>query len=339
MARARAIAEHIGARVDGPDRELRGVASLEEAGPTDLAFCVGGRHARSLARTRAGAVIVREGVRVPEGCTALRHPEPRLGYARAAGRLVPSYWPDPGIDPRAAVDPEAVVAGATVEPFAVVCRGARIAPGAWIQAHAYVGAEAQIGARARLMPHAVVMERCTVGARTWVGPGAVVGADGFGYVRGPEGVIRVPQLGTVVLEEDVEVGANSCIDRAALGATRIGAGSKLDNLVQIAHGARIGVQCLLAAFAGVAGGAKLGDRVVMAGRSAVVDGVEVGDDVIFAALASASRTVPPKSRLGGSPARRYQRWLREVAALRQLPEALRVVERLRRAMEEENDEP
>ena len=125
------------------------------------------------------------------------------------------------------------------------------------------------------------------------------------------------------------------VDRAALDETRVGRGSRLDNLVQVAHGVRIGASCMLAAFAGIAGGARLGDRVVMAGRTAVIDGIEVGDDVVFAGLASASRDVPPRVRLGGSPARRYGLWLREVAALRQLPQTLRVVERLRRRVEGE----
>lgn len=339
MPTALAIAEHIGARCDGDGRlELSGVASLGSAGPKDLSFCSGGRHLAALAGTGAGAVIVRDGMEVPDGCVPLRHPNPRLAYAMAAAHMLPLDWPEPGVHPSACVEPDAVVDGATIGPFAVVGRGARVAPGAWVQAHAYVGAEARIGRDSRVMPHAVVMEGCTVGERVWLQPGAVIGADGFGHVVGPKGVLRVPQLGTVVLEDDVEVGANACIDRAALDETRVGAGSRLDNLVQVAHGVRIGAQCLMAAFAGVAGGAKLGDGVVMAGRTAVIDGIEVGDGVVFAGLASASRNVAAGTRLGGSPARRYRAWLREVAALRQLPETLRTVERLRRRMEEV-DEP
>lgn len=338
MHTARAIAERIGARCEGPDRPLTGVASLENATASDLSFCTGGRYLAMLAATSAGAVVVREGLQVPEGCTALRHANPRLAYARAATAMLPLDWPEPGVHPLASVDETADVGGATIGPFAVVAANATVRPGAWVQAHTYIGPNAYVGEDARLMPHAVVMEGCTIGRRVWLEPGAVIGADGFGHVIGPEGVLRVPQLGTVVLEDDVEVGANACIDRAALDETRVGAGSRIDNLVQIAHGARIGAQCLIAAFAGVAGGAKLGDRVVMAGRTAVVDGIEVGDDVVFAALASASRNVAARTRLGGSPARRYRVWLREVAAVRQLPEALRVLERLRRAHEEESDE-
>jgi UDP-3-O-[3-hydroxymyristoyl] glucosamine N-acyltransferase len=333
---AGSVAERIEAVCEGPrDRVLTGVASLETAGPDDLSFCTGGRYLPMLATTRAGAVVVADGLEVPAGCVALRHRNPRLGYARAATAMLPLDWPEPGVHPRAWVADDAVVEGATIGPFAVVASGAVVAPGAWVQAHAYIGAGVTVGARSRIMPQAVVMDGCTIGERVWLAPGAVVGADGFGHVVGPEGVLRVPQLGTVVLEDDVEIGANACIDRAALDETRVGEGSRLDNLVQVAHGVRIGARCLIAAFAGVAGGAKLGNGVVMAGRTAVIDGIEVGDGVVFAGLASASRNVAPGTMLGGSPARRYRSWLREVAALRQLPDTLRTVERLRRKLEED----
>ncbi|MCB9678553.1 MAG: UDP-3-O-(3-hydroxymyristoyl)glucosamine N-acyltransferase [Alphaproteobacteria bacterium] len=328
------IAAWIGATCEGPeDRVVTGVASLGNAGPGDLSFCSGGRWMSMLPGTRAGVLIARGDMECPAGAVVLRHPNPRFAYAVAAAHMLPLEWPDPGVHEKASVHPTAHVEGATIDPFAVIEAGAHVEAGAWVGAHAFVGRHAVIGAGSRIMPHAVVMERCVVGARCWLQPGAIVGADGFGHVVGQGGVLRVPQLGTVVLEDDVEIGANACVDRAALDETRIGRGSRLDNLVQIAHGVRVGAECLIAAFAGVAGGAKLGNRVVMAGRTAVVDGIEVGDDVVFAGLASASRDVPPRVRLGGSPARRYHLWLREVAALRQLPETLRVVERLRRKVE------
>ncbi|MBX2800954.1 MAG: UDP-3-O-(3-hydroxymyristoyl)glucosamine N-acyltransferase [Myxococcales bacterium] len=333
------LAELVGGVCEGPrDRVLSGVAALDEAGPSELSFCSGGRWAKRLPGTRAGAVLVSD-LPVPDGVVAVRHPNPRYAYALAAAVLVPLEWPEPSVHERAWVAQDATVQGATVDAFAVVESGATVAAGAWIQAHAYVGRGARVGGRSRLMPGCVVMEGCTVGERVWIQPGAVVGADGFGHVVGPDGPLRVPQLGTVVLEDDVEIGANACVDRAALHETRVGRGSRLDNLVQVAHGVRIGAECLLAAFAGVAGGARLGDRVVMAGRTAVTDGVEVGAGAVFAGLASASRRVPPGRKIGGSPARGYRKWLREVAALRQLPQLLKEVARLeQRVVRLEEDE-
>lgn len=327
------LAELVGGRCEGSlDRRITGVAPLDTAGPEQLSFCRGGAWARILPQTTAGAVFVSD-LDPPEGTVAIRVSDPRLAYALAAAALVPLQWPAAGIHAEAVIDPDAHVdPGATVDALAVIDAGAHVAAGAWVQAGAYVGRGAVIGVDARLMPHAVVMERCIVGARVWLQPGAVVGADGFGHVVGPDGPVRVPQLGTVVLEDDVEVGANACVDRAALDETRIGRGSRLDNLVQVAHGVRIGAECMLAAFAGVAGGARLGDRVVMAGRTAVVDGIEVGSGAVFAGLASASRNVPAGRKLGGSPARRYRTWLREVAATRQLPDLLRRFERLERTV-------
>ncbi|MFT4627013.1 MAG: UDP-3-O-[3-hydroxymyristoyl] glucosamine N-acyltransferase [Myxococcota bacterium] len=335
------LAAAIGAECEGAaDVSLRKVAPLDGAAEGDLAFCSGGRWVRGLATTRASAVLVGPKLEVPAGVVAIRCVDAREAYARAAALLLPLPWPEPGIHPAAQVHPSATVAGATIDALAVIEAGATIAPGAWVQSHAFVGSRSRIGKRARLMPHAVVMEDCTVGERVWLQPGAVIGADGFGHVLSAAGVVRVPQLGTVVLEDDVEVGANACVDRAALGETRVGRGSRLDNLVQVAHGVRIGAECLLAAFAGVAGSARLGDRVVMAGRTAVVDGIDVGDGARFAGLASASKDVPAGAVIGGSPARKYRQWLRETAAVKQLPALIRQVARLeRRAMEDDRDRP
>ncbi|MBT3217804.1 MAG: UDP-3-O-(3-hydroxymyristoyl)glucosamine N-acyltransferase [Proteobacteria bacterium] len=323
------IARLVGAKCEGPpDRALHTVASLDQAQADALTFCVGGRWAKMLEQTNAGAVLLNEG-EVPSGVVALRHPQPRYAYAQAAAAMFPCPWPEPGIDSTAAIAPSAVVhPEATVEAYVVIAAGATIGARTWVQGHTYVGRDAIIGEDCRLMPHSVVMDRCVVGDRVWLQPSAIIGADGFGQVPGPEGVRRIPQLGIAVLEDDVEVGANSCVDRGALDETRLGEGSRLDNLVQIAHGVRTGKDCLLAAFAGVAGGSRLGSRVIMGGRSGIIDGIEVGDDVIFAGLASASRNVRDGERLGGAPARPYLSWLKELASLRRLPKLRRAHSKL-----------
>ena len=298
---AGALAERVGAVCEGDAaRTISGVAPLERAGTADLSFCRGGRFAKALLTTRAAAVLVGPDLAVPDGVVALRCRDPRRAFALAASLIVPLAWPEPHVHPTASVDPTARIGpDVAIEPFAIVGPGAQIGAGSWLQGHTYVGRGAVIGERCRLMPSAVVMGGCQLGDRVWLHPGAVVGADGFGHVPTDDLPVRVPQLGTAVIESDVEIGANACIDRAALDETRIGRGARLDNLVQVAHGVRIGAGCLLAAFAGVAGGARLGDKVVMAGRTAVVDGIEVGEGAVFAGLASASRDVPARAKIGG----------------------------------------
>ena len=321
------LAQLLGATCEGPtEYPITGVASLDAATAQSLSFCEGGRWLSVLPSTQAGAVILDQG-QVPAGSVALRHPTPKLAYANALPTLIPAKWPKPGVHPTAVVHHAAQVAGATIDALAVVEAGAVVGQGTWIQAHAYVGPGAVLGTRCRIGPHASVMAGCKLGNRVLLHPGAVVGADGFGFVPTPEGPVRMPQLGTVVLEDDVEVGAQSCIDRAALGETRVGQHSKLDNLVQIAHGVQVGARCLLAAFAGVAGGARLGNGVRMGGRSSVDALVRVGHRAVLSGLASATKRVPEGLHIGGTPGRPHLQWLRELAALRQLPQQIRSSQR------------
>lgn len=330
------LAQQVGADCRGDrTRELTGIAALDRAGPGDLSLFTGGRWAPILPHTRAGAVFLAAAAALPEGVVGLVHPRPRWAYARAVHAMVPECWPEPAVHPTAVVHPSAQVGeGVTVGALAVVEADAVLGDGTWVMAHAYVGEGVVVGARCRLMPHAVVLEGSVLGDGVRLQPGAVVGGDGFGHAAGPDGPVRIPQLGVAVLEDRVEVGANSCVDRAALGETRVGRGTRLDNLVQVAHGVRTGAHCILAAFAGLAGGAVLGDGVLMAGRSGVIDGVRVGDGAVLAGLASATRDVPDGATLGGSPAQPYGTWLRQLASLRRLPGLLRRVEALERGVEE-----
>lgn len=316
------LAEAVGATCTGPsDRRIDGVASLSRAGPRELAFAIG-RHRLALATSAAGAVIVDAVFDGAPGVVWLVHPEPRLAFARAAALLHPPSWPDPGCHPRAQVDPSATVEGATIDAFAVVEAGAVVGPGSWVQPQAYIGRGVVMGTRCRVFPTAVVLDGTVMGDRVTVGPGAVVGAPGFGVVPTAEGPVAVPQLGRVHIGDDVDLGANTCVDRAALDETTVGAGTRADNFVQIAHGVTVGRDVLLAAFAGLAGSANIGDRVVLGGRAAVTEGVRVGDGAVLSALASATRDVAPSERQGGSPARPHRTWLRELATLRRLTKLL-----------------
>ena len=332
------LADLVGATVEGDaDRPISGVAALDAAGPAQISFCTGGRWDRELSATLAGAVVLRDAA-VPPGTTALRHENPRHAFARIAQALHPVEWPAAGVHRLASVHPQARVDGATIDAFAVVEEGATVGAGSWIQAHAYVGRGASVGCDCRLMPTAVVMDGCTLGDRVLLKPGAVVGADGFGHAVDAESLQKVPQLGIVVLEDDVELGANASVDRAALGMTHVGRGSRIDNLVQVAHNVRIGAESLLAAFSAVAGGGRLGARVMMGGRATVAEGVSVGEGTALLALSTASKDLAPGGRLGGTPAKPYREWLKEVSAVQALPKALERIEARLRALEGRGDD-
>ena len=335
------LARALGARCEGSgDVAIDKVASLEHAGPGALAFALR-HHREGLATTRASAVL---GARVPEpespqpkaradlnsNATKSRpspvwlvHEDPRLAFARAAAWLAVPVRPAPAVHPRSWVDPTAVIDGATIDAFAVVEAGAQVGPGTWVRPHAYVGRGVHVGRDCTIEPSAVILEGTTLGDRVVVGPGAVLGGPGFGYVKAPDGPVPFPQHGRVELGHDVVIGANSCVDRASLDVTTVGAGTKTDNLVQIAHGVQVGEGVLLAAFAGLAGSSVVDDGAVLAGRAAVTEGTTVGKGAVLVGLASADRDVAPGMVVGGSPARRHTTWLREVAALRRLPALLR----------------
>ena len=318
------IAAAIEARCDGDEhRILTGLGTLESATPKDLTFCGMPQYFERLGRSLAGAVVVKEGVEVPRGMVAIRHANPRLGFALAGAKLVEPPAVEAGVHPLACVASDADVTGACVGPFAVVESGASIAQGAEIMAHAYVGKGVQVGPGAKIMPHAVIMEGCVIEADVTVQPGAVLGSPGFGAERGEHGITSVPQVGGVRVEQGASVGANTCVDRGALTETRIGKGTHIDNLCQVAHGVRVGEEGLLAAFTGLAGSAEVGDRVSLGGRASVGEGTQVGDDARLAACTGAFRDVGACQEVGGFPARAQKRWLREMASLTHLPTMVR----------------
>jgi UDP-3-O-[3-hydroxymyristoyl] glucosamine N-acyltransferase len=349
---AGAIAAQIGGRVIGDAaRVLRGLASLEDAGPEDLSFLANARYRRFLATTRAGAVLVRDVHRAAapgmrraaegrsEGPSAASPEQPDGGAAAGAPVWIVVADPHgafvavardvarertapplpPGVDPRAVCEGDAT--GAVVMAFAYVGAGARVGAGSVVMPNAYVGAGAIVGRDCVLGPGSVVMDGCVLGDRVRLAPGAVVGADGFGYLPDPAaapGTVwsAVPQLGGVRLGDDVEVGANSCVDRAALGETVVGAGSKLDNLVQVGHGARLGPDVAMAACAGVAGSARLGRGVLLGAGAGVLGHLHVGDGAQIGAGSMVARDVPAGDRQSGLPAMDHRAWLREVARRR-----------------------
>jgi len=328
------IAERLGGEVEGDGGALLvDVRGLAEAGPEHLSFLANRKYLRQLKTTRAGAVLL-DRTTDAQGRTAIRCADPYAAFARALALFHPLRWPAPGVDPRAWVAADAAVEGATVEAFAWIGPGARVGAGSWIEAGAFVGAGATVGRDCRLMVHSVLCAGCALGDRVWLNPGAVVGGEGFGFAPTPEGHLRIPQAGRAVLEDDVDVGANSCIDRAAMGATRVRRGAKIDNLVQIGHGVEIGEGSLLVAFAGIAGSTRLGKNVIMAARSGASGHLTIGDGVQFAAASAAFSDQPAGARIAGVPAIDHQTWLRASTAFAQLPALLKRVRALEKRVAE-----
>ena len=320
------IAARVGGVVEGDGaREVRGVAGLEEAAPDQVTFLANRRYARMLEATRAAAVLVGPDDKA-RGRTVIRCADAYLAFAQVLSMFSPTSRPAPGVHPMAVV--EGVVEGATVMAFAYVGPGAVVGKGTLLQPGVYVGAGARVGRDCTLMAGAAVMDGCVVGDRVWLNPGAVVGGEGFGFVPTSDGLVKIPQTGRAVVEDDVEIGANSCVDRAAMGDTTVARGAKLDNLVQIGHGARVGEDNLLVAYAGIAGSTRLGRGVVLAARAGALGHLEIGDGVQVGAYGLLTEDTPAGARRSGIPAMEHRRWLRVAAALPELSELLTTVRRL-----------
>jgi len=326
------IAARVGGRLVGDgDASLTGVAGLAEAGPGDLAFLANPRYVPLLATTRAGAVLLRA-----EHVAACPRPavvvdDPDWAFAVAAECFVPPPAPPPpGVHPLACVAQGVrIEAGVSVGPFAVVEAGASVGEGAVLHAYAYVGRDAEVGPGCVLHPGVVVRERVRLGRRVILHSGVVVGADGFGYAVVKGAIHKIPQVGTVVVDDDVELGANTTVDRARFGATHIGAGTKIDNLVQIAHNVEVGRGCLVAAQAGISGSTRVGDGVMVGGQVGMVGHIEIGDGSRIGAQSGLAKSLPPGTVVDGTPARPIAQYHRAQAALQRLPELVKEVRALR----------
>ena len=323
------LAARVGGRVKGDGGvAISRVAPLESAGPDELSFLANPKYVPWLDKTAAAAVIVSPRFEQARPNLIIAD-NPYLAWAR----ICALFWEWPygfqGVSGQAVITPGAEIAdGATVFPLAYIGAGARVGRGAVIFPHVFLGDGCAVGEESVLYPGVTVYAGCTVGNRVIIHAGAVVGSDGYGFApRQPGGPYeKVPQLGTVAVEDDVEIGAGVTIDRAALGATRIGRGTKIDNLVQIGHNVEVGEDCLLVAQVGISGSTRLGRSVVLAGKVGVVGHVTIGDGAMVGAMSGVARDIPALGRYSGAPALEHGQWLRVQSILGKLPE---LVQRIR----------
>ena len=330
------LAARLECRLEGNgDLDVARVAGIERAGPGDLTFFANPKYAAQLRETRATAVIAGEGV---DGapCAVLRSANPYLAFAHAVWIFAPRIAPPPGVNRLADVAASAsVAADASIGPFVSIGEGATIGPRTIVYPHVTIGAGARIGEDCMLHARVSIRERVQIGNRVIVQDGAVIGADGFGFAHRQDGTHhKIPQIGDVVVEDDVEIGALTAIDRPAVGETRIGAGTKIDNLVQIAHGVKVGRDVLLAAQVGIAGSTVIEDRVTLAGQVGVAGHLTLGKGVIATAQSGIPNSVDAGAFISGYPAIDNRDWLKASAVFRRLPELKKQVAELQKRLEE-----
>lgn len=324
-------------RGEGCD-EIQGIASLEEAGARDLSFLSNVKNAARLENSQAGIVLVpRDYSGEPRpGQVLLALQNPSLGLALVCEEVERQMWPRPrpGIHPSAVISPEAHISDeASVGPLCVVEAGAIIEAGAILDALVFVGPRVTIGARTRVYPHVTLQHGTVVGQDCILYSGCVLGSDGFGYESGADGHRKIPQIGDVALGNKVEIGANSTLDRARFSTTRVGDGTKIDNLVMIGHNVTVGKHCFICACVGIAGSVKIGDFVTLAGQVGIVGHVEIGDGSQVGGQAGVTKSLPPKSYVIGNPAMPFHQDRRLNALYRKLPQLFERVKELENAME------
>ena len=322
--------------LDSGDLEIAGVAPIDRATPNALSFVEGAKFASEIETTDAIALIVPPNLveRVRERELAwIATKEPRLLFARAIDLFYQPFSPPPGIHPTAVIDPEAELGEEVyIGPHVVVYGRAKIGDRAVLHANVVIYPDVEIGDRTVLHANCTIHERSRLGKDCVIHSGAVIGAEGFGFVPTPQGWYKMQQSGCTVLEEGVEVGCNSAIDRPAVGETRIGKYTKIDNLVQIGHGAQVGSNCALAGQAGIAGGSTVGNNVLLAGQVGIANNTTVGDNAIASAKAGVHGTVPSGSVVSGNPAVNHPIYLKASAIYKRLPEMYQTLKQLQRKL-------
>lgn len=335
------LAESVSGQVEGdPTRVVHGLAPVASAGPEQLTYVVGSRYLSYLADTRAAAVLVPRDLEVPpNGKTLIRVDSPELAFSTLLEIFHPQRIPVVGVHPTAVLGRGVTLGvGISIGPYAVVEDDAQIGADSSIGAHSYIGYGVRIGTNTRIDSDCSVLEGAVIGNHVRLHCGTRISSDGFGYTTGPEGPVKMQQIGGCVIEDHVEVGANSTIDRGSLGDTVVGAGTKIDNLVHIGHNCLIGRNCYIVAQVGLAGSTVLGDGVRLGGQVGVAGHLTIGEGAAIGAGSATMSDIPAGETWSGRPARRHRDWLRASSTFYKLPDILRRLSSLERAAENTDGE-
>ncbi len=328
----REIGNAVGGTVVGdPDCVIHAVAGIDEAQEGQITFIANAKYVRLLPSTRASAVIVPEGLEIPEGTNAIVHENPSMAFVKAT-RL---FSPEParvakGVSDKASIGKNVRLGkNVSIEPYAVIGDEVAIGDNTRIGPLVYIGRETEIGCDCVIYPNVTIRENTVIGDRVIVHSGTVIAADGFGYVPVDGKHVKIPQTGTVCIEDDVEIGANATIDRARFDRTVIGRGTKIDNLVMVAHNVKIGEDCIVVAQVGISGSTQIGRNVILAGQAGLVGHIKIGDNARITAQAGVTKSVPAGATFSGTPARPFDQERKAIAATYRIPELIRELEELR----------
>ncbi len=316
------IAKLFNCRLLGEDKEIKGIAEIEKAGSEDLTFLTNPRYKKFLKGTKAGALLTAkeiEGLKIPQ----LICQEPYVVFAKLLNIFYPDSFPSPSISKRASISPYShVEEDCYIGDFVYVAEDAYIGKGCYIFPGTYIGRNVKIGKGSVIYPNVSIYDGTVIGKGVRIHSGAVIGSDGFGYAFSKEKkrIYKIPQKGRVVIEDFVEIGANTTIDRGTLGDTVIGEGTKIDNLVQIGHNVKVGKYCFIVSQVGISGSTKIGDFVTLAGKVGVAGHIEIGDNITVAAKSGITKSLKEPGTYAGFPARPYKEWRKVQALIDRLPE-------------------
>ena len=326
----RDLAARLDCRLEGDgDVEISGVAGIHEAGPGDITFLANARYQKAVAATSASAIILPDN-RSTAPCPVIRARNPYLAFSRAVAVFAPDDRPAPGVHPLAAIADDAVLGDkVSVGPFVSIGAGASIGARTIVHPHVTIGPGVRVGEDCVVHAQVSLRERVTIGSRVVLQNGVVIGGDGYGFVRREDGTHeKIPQVATVVIEDDVEIGANTTVDRPSVGETRVKAGAKIDNLVQIAHGVVVGRNALIVAQVGISGSTVIGDNVILGGQVGVGGHLTIGDGATAVGQSGVTNSLGPGEHVAGYPAIDRQGWRRSSVIFKHLPELKRRLEEL-----------